>query len=135
MTSTEWFAKAACKGLHVDLFHPKPNHRSITPNRDEQTAIAVCNGCPVKAECLQYAHDTHTTAGVWGGMTETQRNTTHPEPRKRYGGTQRQPVNCGTPAGAIAHRKRGQQPCTPCRTARNLYRQQRRQTLGNHNAA
>jgi hypothetical protein len=34
-------------------------------------------------------------------------------------GLGRQPVRCGTPAGAAKHRRNGEQPCEPCRVARN----------------
>src|SRR5690606_11564856 len=33
----------------------------------------ICNGCPVKMECLADALDNRIEFGVWGGMTERER--------------------------------------------------------------
>lgn len=35
-------------------------------------SIAICEGCPVQAQCLKYAMD-NNEYGVWGGTTERQR--------------------------------------------------------------
>jgi len=34
---------------------------------------AVCEGCPVRLECLADALDSRMDFGVWGGMTERER--------------------------------------------------------------
>ena len=42
----------------------------------------ICNGCPVKMECLADSLDNRIEFGVWGGMTERQRRAllkAHPE--------------------------------------------------------
>ena len=36
-------------------------------------AQALCGGCPVRQDCLDYAMTNHLTYGVWGGKSETQR--------------------------------------------------------------
>jgi hypothetical protein len=33
----------------------------------------VCQGCPVRDACPQYAFETRQTDGIWGGTTERQR--------------------------------------------------------------
>jgi WhiB family redox-sensing transcriptional regulator len=59
-----WKEQASCKGL-VDLFFPKQNqHKSSNPH-----AIAICNTCPVKTDCGQFALYSGERFGVWGGMT------------------------------------------------------------------
>ena len=42
---------------------------------DEHTAeaVAVCQDCPLKRECLIQAVTYHEPFGVWGGMTASQR--------------------------------------------------------------
>ena len=36
----------------------------------EQHALAVCDRCPVRVECLPYAAATRQQHGVWGGKTQ-----------------------------------------------------------------
>lgn len=48
------------------------------PYDDEhmQEAIALCQECPIKIECLIQALQNNETHGVWGGMTPAQREST-----------------------------------------------------------
>lgn len=45
------------------------------PYDDEHMAeaVAVCDGCPIKRECLLQALTNNEQFGVWGGMTPSQR--------------------------------------------------------------
>jgi WhiB family redox-sensing transcriptional regulator len=63
-----WAAFAACRDMDPDMFFP------MTPE-DEQSAIRVCHGCPVRLECLEFALEARIRFGVWGGKTEKQRRT------------------------------------------------------------
>jgi WhiB family redox-sensing transcriptional regulator len=42
------------------------------PERGESVkeAKAVCTGCPVRAECLEYALDNQEKFRIWGGLSE-----------------------------------------------------------------
>lgn len=61
-----WTAHAQCRGVEsADFFA-----RSLT---DARAAIRVCERCPVRQECLDYAVDNDMDLGVWGGLTERQR--------------------------------------------------------------
>lgn len=56
------------------LFFPS----EMKPGQDRQRilnkeAAALCYGCPVTVECLEYALDNNET-GVWGGTTTNQRH-------------------------------------------------------------
>ncbi|MBT8211883.1 MAG: WhiB family transcriptional regulator [Acidimicrobiia bacterium] len=63
-----WREDASCLGAEADLFFP------ISEESSEATrAKAICEGCPVRDECLQYAFSTKQTEGVWGGMTGSER--------------------------------------------------------------
>lgn len=64
----EWMDDAACADVDPDLFFPKRGD-SVTMRR----AKAVCDSCPVKVECLDYAMAEAIKFGVWGGMSERQR--------------------------------------------------------------
>ncbi|MBO3087975.1 WhiB family transcriptional regulator [Cellulomonas dongxiuzhuiae] len=39
----------------------------------QREARAVCQGCPVRLDCLADALDSRADFGVWGGMTERER--------------------------------------------------------------
>lgn len=64
--SEGWFAEAACRGRRKEIFFP---------TRGETTAPAktICAGCPVRAECLDYALANHEHHGIWGGTSEQER--------------------------------------------------------------
>lgn len=71
-----WMEQAACVDEDPELFFPLSEHG---PGAAAQTAeaLSVCSICPVAQECLRYALDTHQTAGIWGGLTERERQTIH----------------------------------------------------------
>lgn len=61
-----WAAYAACRNTDPDLFFPGPD-------ADTSAAVRICLGCPVLAECRDWALDTRVKYGVWGAMTERDR--------------------------------------------------------------
>ena len=66
-----WRRSAACRGCDVELFFPVG---TTGPAIDQiASAKAVCGGCPVRADCLDFALVTNQEAGVWGGATEEER--------------------------------------------------------------
>ena len=40
---------------------------------DRKTALAVCNSCPLRKECLEQAIANKEEFGIWGGTTEAER--------------------------------------------------------------
>ncbi len=64
-----WAAYAACRRADPDLFFPGPEG---TPD----AAVRICRGCPVLAECRDWALGTKVRYGVWGAMTERERRRT-----------------------------------------------------------
>jgi WhiB family transcriptional regulator, redox-sensing transcriptional regulator len=69
-----WQDRAACKGMDPTLFFGPEYAETVKEKRDrEDAAKAVCNTCPVKQECLEYALDAREAYGIWGGMTELER--------------------------------------------------------------
>ena len=57
----EWMEDAACLGVDPDLWFPS---RGSTGTR----AKAICAGCPVRVECLDYALENNEQHGIWGGL-------------------------------------------------------------------
>jgi WhiB family transcriptional regulator, redox-sensing transcriptional regulator len=73
MTKPAWRQHAACLDLDTELFFPVGTTGKALEQMEE--ARAVCLGCPVINECLEWALATHQDAGVWGGKTEDERRT------------------------------------------------------------
>lgn len=61
-----WEARAACKGLDVELFVPPLG-------RNGEAGRAICRRCVVREECLEYALADVTLSGIWGGTSERDR--------------------------------------------------------------
>ncbi len=62
---TNWAGMGACVTRDPDALFVR--------GAAQQQAKAVCQRCPVIAECLADALDNRTEFGVWGGMTERER--------------------------------------------------------------
>ena len=74
-----WRDLAACAGMELALFFPPENiggprgGRGVSGERKRvNKAKAVCSGCPVKWECLQFAV-LHDCTGIYGGTDTAER--------------------------------------------------------------
>jgi WhiB family transcriptional regulator, redox-sensing transcriptional regulator len=61
----------ACQAVEPELFFPLSAAGPAVAQ--VAAAKAVCRGCPVRAECLDYAMQTAQDHGIWGGTTEEER--------------------------------------------------------------
>ncbi len=61
----EWTTRAACRAQDPDTL--------FVQGAAQKHAKRICQGCPVRAECLADALDNRVEFGVWGGMTERER--------------------------------------------------------------
>lgn len=59
-----WMSQAACRGQTETMYPHDGRNRS---------ALAICEGCPVRNECRAWALDHDETNGTWGGLSERQR--------------------------------------------------------------
>lgn len=68
----KWQDDAACVGKDPDAWFPDPSDIRGTEN-----AISVCNGCPVRSQCLELAltaeADGAARFGIFGAKTPVQR--------------------------------------------------------------
>lgn len=70
-----WHGQAACNGLGDVMFPTQRDGRAV----DYRDALSLCHGtptrpgCPVIAECLEWALAADEQWGVWGGATPAQR--------------------------------------------------------------
>lgn len=61
-----WQIVANCRGVDPDLFFPERGAST-------REAKAVCRGCEVRPECLEYALAEGERFGIWGGLSERER--------------------------------------------------------------
>jgi hypothetical protein len=69
--AADWRKSAACRKEDPDLFFPQGSTGMWLAVIEE--AKAVCRRCPSISPCLQWALETGQEAGVWGGLSETER--------------------------------------------------------------
>jgi isoaspartyl peptidase/L-asparaginase-like protein (Ntn-hydrolase superfamily) len=121
----EWRDQASCRDsapafdFYVD--GESPTHRT----KRLEAALATCDTCPVKAQCAADI-DPLLDDGVRAGqLLEKIKNVRAGGGRGDVTGDHRPkaPIQHGKPAGAVAHRRRGEKPCQLCREAESRYRQ------------
>lgn len=61
-----WRRDAACSHVDPELFYPEKGGSAAAAKR-------ICEGCPVRAECLVWALERGERFGVWGGLSERER--------------------------------------------------------------
>jgi len=66
-----WRRQAICRDTDPNLFFPvgTTGFALMQINRAKQ----VCEECPVRVQCLDYALETNQDSGVWGGTSEEER--------------------------------------------------------------
>jgi WhiB family transcriptional regulator, redox-sensing transcriptional regulator len=69
----EWQLQGACRTSDPDLFFHPEGERGPRKARRDEAARAVCAGCPVLAQCRAHALAVREPYGVWGGLTEDDR--------------------------------------------------------------
>lgn len=62
-----WRLRAACRGKPTEWWFPHGG----ADNGDR--GLAHCEGCPVKAQCLDWALEQEHQTGIYGGMSERAR--------------------------------------------------------------
>lgn len=104
MTAIDWSdASCASVGLGAaDEWHPDKGGSTRQAKR-------ICEGCPLRDACLNYALTEGMTAGVWGGLSAKERQALGvPKPKHE------RPINHGTEGGWKTHKRRGETPCSEC---------------------
>lgn len=74
-SAEDWQQDALCAQVDADLFFPEKGGST-------ETAKRVCSLCDVRAECLAYAQREVITFGVWGGLSERERERMRVKARK-----------------------------------------------------
>jgi hypothetical protein len=76
--------QAVCASVDPDLWFPEDATSIFSP------VYLMCSTCPVQRECLKYSFDHREEFGVWGGVSESQREKLLPTYfRRGMGGRER----------------------------------------------
>jgi WhiB family transcriptional regulator, redox-sensing transcriptional regulator len=67
-----WWEQAACQNADPELFFPISGSGSSV--LDTARAKAICGGCRIRQQCLDYALDSREVHGVWGGLDYEERS-------------------------------------------------------------
>ena len=70
----EWQQRGNCVGVDTNVFFPESSLRGIKKIAAYEEAKKYCRSCEVVSECLQFALDTKEPYGVYGGLSEEERN-------------------------------------------------------------
>lgn len=71
-----WMALAVCPQTDPEAFFPEKGGST-------RQAKAICAGCDVRPECLEYALDNDERFGIWGGYSERERRKIAKDPDMR----------------------------------------------------
>lgn len=91
-----WQMQAACVGLDARVFFPLDGERGEQRAAREAAAKAICARCVVIRECARHALTVREPYGVWGGMSQADREA-------RLG---RVAAGAGTPRSSSVGRRR-----------------------------
>lgn len=65
---SKWMAEGACRTEEPDIFFPGRKEADKVKKAKE-----ICAGCPVSAQCLEWALYHNEREGIWGGVSARQR--------------------------------------------------------------
>ncbi|AZA09926.1 MULTISPECIES: WhiB family transcriptional regulator [Corynebacterium] len=69
----DWRLEGACRDESSDTFYHPEGERGRARMMRERRAKEICQTCPVLKACREHALSTGEVYGIWGGMTEGER--------------------------------------------------------------
>jgi hypothetical protein len=103
-----------CRSVDPEIFFSKSSS-------DREAAKALCQGCPIKQACAQYALDHRDVKGVWGGTTAAGRRQFWTGEPSRFDEDGRLRLVCGSERAYRAHFSYREQPCDACWAAHEVH--------------
>jgi len=73
----DWQLRGLCRGKDSSLFFHPEGERGAARSSREMAAKEICMNCPVQMPCADHALRVREPYGVWGGMTEEEREEHH----------------------------------------------------------
>ncbi|MDL5205087.1 WhiB family transcriptional regulator [Streptomyces sp. ALI-76-A] len=115
----DWLRHAVCAGMDQRAFFATGRHARA----QVFAAKRVCDACPVREQCREWAIESGERWGVWGGMSQDElrkkrrRFTSRAKAGTRPAPKKREPAKCGTRPGYQKHLREKTPVCGPCRQA------------------
>lgn len=69
----EWQFEGSCRTSNPDVFFHPEGERGAARRRRDEAAKAICRSCPVLTQCREHALTVREPYGVWGALTEDER--------------------------------------------------------------
>ncbi len=69
----DWQMHGACRGMDSSFFFHPERERGPAKAHREARAKEICRTCPVLEPCRRHALATQEPYGVWGGLSESER--------------------------------------------------------------
>ncbi len=69
-----WQQQGACRDADPELFFHPEGERGIARRRRAEAAKRYCDRCPVLELCRDRSFEVREPFGVWGGLSEDERN-------------------------------------------------------------
>ncbi len=69
----DWQLQGLCRGVDSSVFFHPDGERGRARLQRERRAKEMCRSCPVMTQCRAHALDVGEPYGIWGGLSETER--------------------------------------------------------------
>lgn len=79
----DWQMRGLCRGVDSAVFFHPDGERGRARAQRELRAKEICRRCPVLAQCRSHALKVSEPYGIWGGMSETEREVHARRTRRR----------------------------------------------------
>ena len=79
----DWQMRGSCRGIDSSVFFHPDGERGRARAQRELRAKEICRQCPVLAQCRTHALRVSEPYGIWGGMSETEREVHARRSRRR----------------------------------------------------
>ena len=83
-TLEAWQEQAVCRDLDPELFFHPDGERGPSRRNRIATAKAICATCPVRQQCAEYALAAREPYGIWGGLSEDDRELIYAQQERRH---------------------------------------------------